>query len=140
MRHRLTRGSGRAPLVAAAAGALLVLGAGGSLAAFTSSLSGATEFTTRDLLPPSGLTASGPCSPSPEATLSWSAGSSWADEQEIWRSTAAGSAGTRLSTATATATSYVDGTVSVGTTYYYRIKSVKVSWVESSAEVSFVCT
>lgn len=129
----------RVPLVVAAAGTLLVLSGGVSLAAFTSFVSGATEFTTRDLLAPSGVMATGSCSTTPEATLTWTAGSAWADGQEIWRSTTAGSDGIRLATATATATSYTDSAVSIGTTYYYRIKSVKVGWVETSAEVSFVC-
>lgn len=139
----MSRGHGRTrvrmPLVAAIAGTLLVLSGGVSLAAFTSSVSGATDFTTRDLLAPSGVTATGSCSTTLEATLTWTAGSSWADGQEIWRSTTAGSDGIRLATAAATATSYADSTVSSGTTYYYRVKSVKVNWVESSAEATFVC-
>lgn len=139
MRRGHTRSGVRLPIVAAAAGAVWILSGGVGLAGFTSSVSGATGFTTRDLLPPDGLTATGSCSTALEAALTWTAGSSWADGQEIWRSTTAGSDGTRLTTAAATATSYTDGTVAAGTTYYYRVKSVKVSWVESSAEVSFVC-
>lgn len=139
MRRGRTRGSIRLSLVAVAAGALSILSGGVALAAFTSSVSGTTDFTTRDLLPPSGLAATGSCSTALEAALNWTAGSSWADGQEIWRSTTAGAAGTRLATAAATATSYTDRTVAIGATYYYRVKSVKVSWVESSAEVSFVC-
>lgn len=139
MRREPIRGSVRVPLVAAAAGAVWVFSGGVALAAFTSSVSGATDFTTRDLLAPGGLTAAGSCSTALEAALSWTAGSSWADGQEVWRSTTAGSDGIRLATAAATATSYTDGTVTIGAIYYYRVKSVKTSWVETSAEVTFVC-
>lgn len=139
MRRDARRGRIRLALAATAAAAMWAASGGVAVAAFTSSVAGGTDVATRDLLPPSGLTATGSCGTALQAALAWTAGSSWADAQEIWRSTTAGTAGTRLATAAATATSYTDGTVASGTTYYYRVKSVKVSWVESSAEVSFVC-
>lgn len=139
MRQGRARGSLRLSIAAAAAGAASLLSGGVALAAFTSSVSGATEFATQDLLAPNGMTATGSCSTTLAATLSWTAGSEWAEAQEIWRSTATGSDGTLLATTSATATSYTDSTVASGATYYYRVKSVKAAWVESSAETTFVC-
>lgn len=134
-----TRRAARICAIALVVAVFSALSSGVGVAAFTSAVSGATEFGTRDLLSPSGLTATGSCSSALSATLDWSAGSAWADGQELWRSTTAGSDGVRVATTTATAVTYTDGTVTTGSTYYYRVKSVKVGWVESSSEVSFVC-
>ncbi len=121
----------------AVASAVAALSTGVAVASFTDTTSGATDLATRDLLAPSGLTVTGSCSAIlAVASLSWTAGSSWADGQEVWRSTTAGAAGLLVGTKAATDTKHEDSPLTSGVTYYFRVESVKGSWREASAEVA----
>ena len=78
--------------------------------------------------PPSGLTAS---SGDSKVTLSWNSVSGIAS-YNVYRSTTSGSGFAKINTSAVTATTYIDTTVTNGTTYYYHVKSVQDS-AESSA-------
>lgn len=127
----------RGATVGAAAAVLTAAGTGVAAAAFTSTVSGSTDLATRDLVAASGLTVTAACVGGlPEASLSWTAGSSWAEQQEVWRSTTSGAAGASVATKGAADTSHVDTSIATGTTYYYHVKTLKGSWSETTSEVT----
>lgn len=64
----------------------------------------------------------------PKVTLSWTADTD-ATSHTIWRSTSPGGSATKLGTTANT--TFTDGTVLAGSTYYYKVTSSAVSWTSA---------
>jgi fibronectin type 3 domain-containing protein len=78
------------------------------------------------------LAGSGAALATHSVNLSWSAGTSSAVGSYVYRGTQAGGPYTRLNSSLVTSTSYSDGNVLSGQTYYYVATDVDSSGLESS--------
>jgi hypothetical protein len=107
--------------------------AAGSMAGKVSVASNATNSPDSIALSGTGVSAV-----SHSVALSWSPSTSTVTGYNTYASTQSGGPYTKLTSAPVTATSYTDGTVQAGQTYYFVVTSVDSSNVESaySAEVS----
>ena len=86
---------------------------------------------------PTGVSATGNTS---SISLSWGA-SSGATSYNVYRSTTAGGEGTTAFASNLTSTSYSDGSVTAGTTYYYKVAAVNANGTSAqSSEVHAAAT
>jgi hypothetical protein len=129
----------RSGLLAVLLGAALLLAVAptNALGLFTGSTAvDANSISTNTLAPPTGLAAS---VSGTSVTLTWTATpSSFASGYNVLRSTTSGGPYTQIAQVTPRTTlTYVDSTVTAGTTYYYVLQSYYQSWVSTStAQVS----
>ena len=126
-------------LLAVLLGAALLLAVAptNALGLFTGSRAvAANSISTNTLAPPTGLAAS---VSGTNVTLTWTATpSSFASGYDVLRSTISGGPYTQIAQVTPRTTlTYVDSTVTAGTTYYYVLRAYYQSWLSTStAQVS----
>ena len=142
-------------LRALAAGALIAAlsfaagGAPGTRSYFTDVPTvGSNAFTTSQLQPPTGLSATAGCQLlAPKITLSWTATTStFADGYDVYRGTTNGGPYSAIGhVGSRTTVTYTDtGSLSLNTTYYYVLRSTAHSWTsaassQASAKTPLLC-
>ncbi|HET6142344.1 MAG TPA: immunoglobulin domain-containing protein [Candidatus Acidoferrales bacterium] len=106
------------------------------------SLPGSVAVTSNASNSPATITLSGTGvqAVSHSVTLTWNASTSTVNGYNVYRSTVSGGPYTKVNSSPINATTYVDGGVAAGQTYYYVVTSVDANSVESanSTEVSVV--
>jgi large repetitive protein len=129
-----------AALLGAATAALA--GSSLALAQFTGTASGGPQaVSAATLAPPTGVTALELCVPNPTPShsveVAWvPSTSTFADAVEVTRSPTSGGPYVLLARLAATATSYADNATLASTAYYYVVRSAKLEWRTSSAQVA----